>query len=218
MNILPHGVKLNTFKLCMRKRVHITYTTISPNFIFILCYQHQVLNLMHLVVVWILLPYRFTWENKLWNTAYKNPLPRKSFFGMVSTLWYLLFSTIFYWGKRTNLKFKNIIVDTVSTNICPLCGTYFYVNRRTKFKCINMFFGMVTQFQKNSQWACYVTNFLLTGRWKYCTRNSQMAHGLPQDIAINKSILNIKYISSVDYQAWLISHQKPNYSCPSNIQ
>ena len=41
-----------------------------------------------------------------------------------------------------------MIVDKVLTNIFPLCGTYFYVNRLTNFKCINMFVGMVKHFKK----------------------------------------------------------------------
>ena len=75
------------------------------------------------------------------------PLPKIIVFGMVSSLWYLLFSTLLHWGKRTKVKFENIIVATASTNIRLLCGTYFYVNWRTKFKYINIFVGMVTHFK-----------------------------------------------------------------------
>ena len=72
-----------------------------------------------------------------------------------------------------------------------MCGTYLYVNQRTKFICINMFIEMMTQFQKNSQLARYVNTFILNGRWNYFTRNPQMAHALPQYIAINK--INFEY-------------------------
>ena len=51
---------------------------------------------------------------------------------------------------------------------------------------------MVTQFQNNSQCARSVKTLLLTGRWNYFTRNPQMAHALPQYIAINK--INFEYI------------------------
>ena len=54
------------------------------------------------------------------------------------------------------------------------------------------------KFQNNSQLAYSVTSLLLTGRWNYSTQDSQMTHTLPQDIAINQSILNINYISYVD--------------------
>ena len=64
MNISPCGVKLNTFETSMQKRVNITYTGISPNSIFGLCYQHQVLKLIHPGTVWILLPYQITWVNE----------------------------------------------------------------------------------------------------------------------------------------------------------
>ena len=95
--------------------------------------------------------------------------------------------------EKYKFKVQNIIVTTVSTNTRPLCDTYFYVNWRTKFKFINMFFGMVTQFQNNSKRANYVTTFILTSRWKYCTRNDQMAHAIPQDKAINKTNFEYKW-------------------------
>ena len=108
---------------CMRKHIHVNYTDFSPGFIFVLRYQQQVLNLVRLGKAQILLPYRLTWVKEPLNTAHKTSLPKKCAFGMVSTLWYLMFSPLLYWGRRTNLKLKNNIVDTVSTNICPLCST-----------------------------------------------------------------------------------------------
>ena len=71
----------------------------------------------------------------------------------------------------------------VSTNLCPLCGTYFYVNWHTKFKCKNILFGMVDHIKNNSQWARSKRSLLLTGHWNYWTQDDQMDHALPQDIA-----------------------------------
>ena len=77
MNISPCGVKLNTFKICTRKCLHITYTTISLDCLFVLCYQHQVLKIMRLGMVHMILPYRFTWSNEPWNTSFaRPPLPK----------------------------------------------------------------------------------------------------------------------------------------------
>ena len=129
------------------KHVHVTFTAISPGFIFVLCYQHRFIELMCLRTVRILLPYRITWVNEPWNKNRKTPLPKNIFFGVVSTLWYHTFSTLSYWGRCTKFKFENVIVYTMSTNICPLCDTCFYVNWRTTFKCINIFVGMVTHFK-----------------------------------------------------------------------
>ena len=87
------------------------------------------------------------------------PFPKQSNSFMVSTLWCQLFSTLLYWGRHTNFKKENIIVDTVSMNICPLCHTYFYINQHTELKWKNMFVGIVTIFKNNSQfpvlWALY---------------------------------------------------------------
>ena len=44
MNISPCGIKLDTFKICMQKRVNITYDTVSLDRIIGFHYQHQVLN------------------------------------------------------------------------------------------------------------------------------------------------------------------------------
>ena len=60
MNISPCGIRLYTLKIRMQKPVHITYTSVSPGFIFALRYQHQVLKIMCLGTVWILLLYWFT--------------------------------------------------------------------------------------------------------------------------------------------------------------
>ena len=117
---------------------------------------------------------------------------RKNPFGMVSTLWCQIFSTLLYWGRRTNLKFKNIIVDTASTDIFPICSTYFYMNWRTKFKCINIFVGMVTHLKiihnDPVQWPLY---FLLD--------NVTIAPEMPKlpmiflNIAINKTNFEYKW-------------------------
>ena len=64
MKILPSGIKTNTLEISMRKRVHIIYTTIYPNFILFPSYQHQVLDLIRIGIVCILLPYRFTWVDE----------------------------------------------------------------------------------------------------------------------------------------------------------
>ena len=116
------------------------------------------------------------------NIACKTPLPQNDLFFVVSTLWCQLFSKLLYWWRRTKSKQENITVDTVSTNICPLCSTYLYVNLRTKFKCTIIFVGMVTHFKKNSQLSRSVSTFLLTGHWNYCTQNYQITNALPQDI------------------------------------
>ena len=159
MNTPPCGIKLKTFKIRMRKRVNITYTAISPGFIFVLRYQHQVLKLISLGAVQIIPSYQFTWVNEPWNTAHKTHLPKKSVFCMVKTLGYQIFSTLLYWGRRKKIIFENIIVDTVSSNICPLCSTYFYVNLRTKLKCKNILVGTVTHFKiihnNPNQWPLY---------------------------------------------------------------
>ena len=65
MNIFPCGIKLNTFKIFMQKRVNITDTTFYLNRIFSLRYQHQFLDIMRLRTVLILLIYRSTWVDKL---------------------------------------------------------------------------------------------------------------------------------------------------------
>ena len=157
MHITPCGVKLDTFEICMRKCVNITYTTIYPNCLLGLRYQHQVLELVRLQVIWILLPYQVTRTNGPWNTVHKTPLPKQSEFFMVSTLWCQLFGTLFYWERRTKFKQQNIIIDMASTNRCPLCGTYFYVNWRTNSNRKNIFVGMVTCFKNNWQRAIYVS-------------------------------------------------------------
>ena len=108
---------------------------------------------MHLGTVQILIPYRFTWVNELQKTD-------RDFF-IMSNLWCQLFSTLFYCGILTKRKQENIIIDTVSTNIGPLCHTYLYVNQRTKLKCKNIYIGMVTRFKNNSQWSRSVITFLL---------------------------------------------------------
>ena len=63
MNISPCVVKLNIFKIRMRKCLHITYTAIYPDFLFALGYQHQVLKIMCLGTFYIIIPYRFNWVN-----------------------------------------------------------------------------------------------------------------------------------------------------------
>ena len=60
--------------MIMRKRVNITYTSISRNILFSLRYKHQVIKLMRLRMVWILLPYMFNYVNEPCNTARKTPL------------------------------------------------------------------------------------------------------------------------------------------------
>ena len=75
MNISPYNVKLITFEICMRKRVHITYTAISTDFIFALRYQHQVLEIMRLGKFRIIIPYWFNWVNEPRNIECNNPLP-----------------------------------------------------------------------------------------------------------------------------------------------
>ena len=86
---------------------------------------------------------------------------------------------------RETYKFqtKNIIFDTASKNIRPLCRTYFYVNGRKKLKCKNIFIGMVTHFKNNSQWARYMTTLILTVCWNYCTQSYQCSHALPRYIS-----------------------------------
>ena len=80
MNIFPCDVKINTFKIRVRNRVYNTFTTISLDFLFILRYQHQVLNPMSLSKDNILSPYWFNWAIKPWNTAHQTPLPPQKCF------------------------------------------------------------------------------------------------------------------------------------------
>ena len=54
-------------------------------------------------------------------------------------------------------------------------------------------------FKNSSQLACSVATLLFNVRSIYCTQNPQMKHALPKYIAAKKSILNINYISYVDY-------------------
>ena len=69
MNILSCRVKLNAFETSIQKRVNITYAAISPHCLFSLRYQHQVINIMRLIMVQIIFPYQFTWVNEPLNTA-----------------------------------------------------------------------------------------------------------------------------------------------------
>ena len=142
---------------------------------------------------------------------HKNPFPKQSVFGMVSTLWYLIYSTLLYWRSCTKFKFKNIIVDTVSTNICPLCDTYLYVNWRTKFKWIYIFIGIMTYFKIiHNEPVLWALSFWQAAG-KLHPKSPNVFNALPQDMVINKINFEYKlYISYVDYQPWLIIHQKPN--------
>ena len=95
MHRLPFRIKLNTFRICMQKRVNTSYTTIYPNRIFGLRYQNQVLEFMRLRMVWILIPYWFTWVKEMWNTARNTALPKTKwlFHGfnfVMSTLQYII--------------------------------------------------------------------------------------------------------------------------------
>ena len=56
--------KTRHLQIRMQKRAHITYTTISTDFIYFLCYKQQVLKFMRLGKVQILLPYRFNLVNE----------------------------------------------------------------------------------------------------------------------------------------------------------
>ena len=60
----------------MQKLVNITYTTISPYHIFSFSYQHQVIEIMRLQMVWIIPSDWFTQVNELLNTSHKTPLPK----------------------------------------------------------------------------------------------------------------------------------------------
>ena len=111
--------------------------------------------------------------------------------------WCKLCSILLYCGRCTEFKLENIIVDTVSTNRCLMCGTYFYVNLHTNLKRKNIFIGMVTRFKK--QLACSVGTFLLAEHWNHCTLSSPCFHTLCQDIYKIKWNLNIYYISYVYY-------------------
>ena len=184
MNISPYSVKLNTFKISMRKHVNIIHTAISLNCPFGLRYQHQVLRIMGIFTIRILLPYRFLLVNELWNTACKTPLPPKSGFS-----WFQLCdvsSSVHYCTEgdvQSSNKKKYRWHGMVSRNICPLQNTHFYLNQRIKFKCKNTFVRMVTHFKKNSQWACSMSTLLLTGWWSYFTQSTQCSYDIPQYIA-----------------------------------
>ena len=175
--------KLNTFEIYMQKFENITYTTIYLNLLFGILYQKQVIKIMRLQKFWILLPNRFTWSNEPWNTAHKTTSLPQTKWLLVSTFLYQLSSALLHWWRRTNFKQEGIIVGTVSTNICPLRGTYFYVNRRTKSKRKNIFVGMVAHFKNTSQWDRSVRTFLLTGWWNYCTQSYQISHYISKYIS-----------------------------------
>ena len=146
---------------------------------------------MRLQKFWILLPNRFTWSNEPWNTAHKTTSLPQTKWLLVSTFLYQLSSALLHWWRRTNFKQEGIIVGTVSTNICPLRGTYFYVNRRTKSKRKNIFVGMVAHFKNTSQWDRSVRTFLLTGWWNYCTQSYQFSHYISK--YISKSSIHFEY-------------------------
>ena len=151
---------------------------------FSLRYQHQVINLIRLGIFFYTYPLLVYLGELTIKYSLQDPLPRKSEFGMVSNFWCQIFSTLMFWGRHTNFKEENIIVDMVSMSVWPLCGTYFYLNQRTKFRCKNIFVGMVTHFKNNSRWARSIITFLLTVHWNYCTQHFQMDHALPQYIYI----------------------------------
>ena len=97
----PYIIELNTFKICMQKCVSINYAAVSSDSLdnmFGSHYQHQVIKLMRLWTVHILLPNCFYFVNELWNTSGKTPLSKQNVFGMASTLWCQLYSTLLYWG------------------------------------------------------------------------------------------------------------------------
>ena len=98
-------------------------------------YLHQALGIMHLGTDCILLLYQFTWENEPQNTASQDP-PSQSkviFRGVNFVMSHLQYIICTEGGVQISNN-KYIIFVTVSTNTRPLCGTYFYVNRRTKLK------------------------------------------------------------------------------------
>ena len=199
MKILPCGLKIDTFKIRMRKRVHINYTDISPGFIFFLRYQHQVLNLMRLGTVWILLHYWLTWVDEPWNTSIKISLPKTKFLwhGVNFVISYLQYIIVLY--KVQSRKYYrwhgvNKYIPSVR---------YLFIRKSTlKIQIHKNICWNGDKFQNNSQWACSVATFLLTGHWDNYTPNSQIAHSLIQYIAIKKSILNINYISYVNFWAF----------------
>ena len=124
-----------TLSKYLYKNVYILLTPLFLQIIFFLHYQHQVLDIMRLGIVWINILYQFTLVNGLQNKASKTPIPPKLLFVMVSIFLCQLLSTLSWRGRHTKSKFENIIVYMVSTNSCPLWGAYLYVNWNTKFKC-----------------------------------------------------------------------------------
>ena len=123
---------------------NITYTTISLNLLFGICYQHQVIEYMRLQRVWIILPYWFNWANEPLNISSKTTLSESKwlFHGdkfLISTLQYIIL-------LRETYKFQkcNIIISMVSTDRCMMWGTYFYINQSTSFKQKNVFLVMAT--------------------------------------------------------------------------
>ena len=104
---LPYIIELNTFKIFMQKCVSINYAAasdVSMDNIFGSHYQHQVIKLMRLWKFHILLPNYLFFVNELWNKSFKTPLPKQSVFGMVSTLWCQIYSTLLYWRIHRNFK------------------------------------------------------------------------------------------------------------------
>ena len=104
MNISPCGVKINIFEISMWSCVNSTFAAISPDHIFGLYYQHQVLELMSLWTVRIFLPYQINWVYEPLNTACETPLPKTKWFSLVSNLWCQLFIILLYWGQCTTSK------------------------------------------------------------------------------------------------------------------
>ena len=71
------------------------------------------------------------------------PLPKKSLWHGVNFLISALQYIIVLRETYKVLIRRYYCFDTVSTNICPMCSSYLYVNQRTKLKCIKTFVEMV---------------------------------------------------------------------------
>ena len=170
----------------MQKRVHITYIAISTHFLFVHCYQHQVLKLMCLGTVLILLPYWFTWVNETWNSALKTPLPKTKFLWNGVNFVMSDFQYIIVLRATLKIQIRKYYCWHGVNKFIPSVRYIFIRKSMRKIQMNKYILWNGDTLKKSSQWYRSVTNLLLTGRWNCCNQKSQMAYALTQYIAINK--------------------------------
>ena len=144
MHTPPCIIELNTFKICMRECVKITYTTFFLGCLFRFCYQNQVIKLMRPWKSRILLPDWFNLVNEPWYTAKKTPLYQNKVFLTWCQTCDVISAVHYCTGVNVQITIPlNIIIDMVSSNRCQLYGKLFYTNGHWHFEHKNIFVGMV---------------------------------------------------------------------------